>query len=137
MSLLASAGDDEVMAEINITPFTDVLLVLLIIFMILAALVTPPGFQKNLPDKSDNSPIQLQKKNDSIQVLISEKGVIYIDNKRTDSAHIYADMADVRRRRGKRHVSLTADVKAPYQAVITVLDAARLTGLDDVGFVTS
>ena len=125
------------MAEINITPFTDVLLVLLIIFMILAALVTPPGFQKNLPDKSDNSPIQLQKKNDSIQVLISEKGVIYIDNKRTDSAHIYADMADVRRRRGKRHVSLTADVKAPYQAVITVLDAARLTGLDDVGFVTS
>ena len=50
MSMLSSARDDEVMAEINITPFTDVLLVLLIIFMILAALVTPPGFQKNLPD---------------------------------------------------------------------------------------
>jgi biopolymer transport protein ExbD len=137
MSLLSSAGNDEVMAEINITPFTDVLLVLLIIFMILAALVTPPGFQKNLPDKSDNSPIQQLKKNDNIQVLISAKGVIYIDNKRTDTAHIYADMADVERRRGKKHVSLTADVKAPYQAVITVLDAARITGLDDVGFVTS
>ena len=50
--LIGSAQDDEVMAEINITPFTDVLLVLLIIFMILAALVTPPGFQKQLPDKS-------------------------------------------------------------------------------------
>jgi biopolymer transport protein ExbD len=137
MSLLSSGGDDEVMAEINITPFTDVLLVLLIIFMILAALVTPPGFQKNLPDKSDNSPIRLLKKNDNIQVLISEKGVIYIDNKRTDAAHIYADMAVVRRQRGKKHISLTADVKAPYQAVITVLDAARLSGLDDVGFVTS
>jgi biopolymer transport protein ExbD len=137
MSLLSSAGNDEVMAEINITPFTDVLLVLLIIFMILAALVTPPGFQKNLPDKSDNSPIQQLKKNDNIQVLISAKGVIYIDNKRTDATHIYADMADVERRRGKKHVSLTADVKAPYQAVITVLDAARITGLDDVGFVTS
>jgi biopolymer transport protein TolR len=137
MSLLSSAGDDEVMAEINITPFTDVLLVLLIIFMILAALVTPPGFQKNLPDKSDNSPIQQLKKNDNIQVLISEKGVIYVDNKKTDTAHIYADMADVKRRRGNKHVSLTADVKAPYQSVITVLDAARLNGLDDVGFVTS
>ena len=137
MSLLSSAGDDEVMAEINITPFTDVLLVLLIIFMILAALVTPPGFQKNLPDKSDNSPIQQLKKNDNIQVLISEKGVIYIDNKKTDTEHIYADMADVKRHRGNKHVSLTADVKAPYQAVITVLDAARLNGLDDVGFVTS
>ena len=64
--------DDEVMAEINITPFTDVLLVLLIIFMILAALVTPPGFQKNLPDKSDNSPAAT-KKNDNIQVLRQRK----------------------------------------------------------------
>jgi biopolymer transport protein ExbD len=137
MSLLSSGGDTEVMAEINITPFTDVLLVLLIIFMILAALVTPPGFQKNLPDKSDNSPIQILKKNDNIQVLVSEKGVIYIDNKKTDTAHIYADMADVKRHRGKKHISLTADVKAPYQSVITVLDAARLNGLDDVGFVTS
>jgi biopolymer transport protein ExbD len=137
MSLLSSGGDTEVMAEINITPFTDVLLVLLIIFMILAALVTPPGFQKNLPDKSDNSPIQVLKKNDNIQVLVSEKGVIYIDNKKTDTAHIYADMADVKRHRGNKHISLTADVKAPYQAVITVLDAARLNGLDDVGFVTS
>ncbi len=135
--MVSSAGDDEVMAEINITPFTDVLLVLLIIFMILAALVTPPGFQKNLPDKSDNSPIQQLKKNDNIQVLISEKGVIYIDNKKTDAVHIYADMAEVKRQRGNKHVSLTADVKAPYQAVITVLDAARLNGLDDVGFVTS
>jgi biopolymer transport protein TolR len=55
MSLVASSGDDNVMAEINITPFTDVLLVLLIIFMILAALVTPPGFQKDLPNHSDPS----------------------------------------------------------------------------------
>ena len=46
-------------------------------------------------------------------------------------------MADVKRHRGNKHISLTADVKAPYQAVITVLDAARLNGLDDVGFVTS
>jgi biopolymer transport protein ExbD len=137
MSMVGSAGDDQVMAEINITPFTDVLLVLLIIFMILAALVTPPGFQKNLPDKSDNSPIVQQKKQDNIEVLISEKGVMYVDNKKSDTAHIYADMAEAKREKGNKHVSLTADVKAPYQSVITVLDAARLNGLDDVGFVTS
>src|SRR5271154_6921495 len=108
MSLLSSQGESEVMAEINITPFTDVLLVLLIIFMILAALVTPPGFQKNLPDKADNSPIQQLRKHDTIEVLVSEKGVIYIDNKKTDKEHIYADMADVRRHRGEKHVSLDA-----------------------------
>ncbi len=137
MSMVGSSGNDEVMAEINITPFTDVLLVLLIIFMILAALVTPPGFQKNLPDKSDNSPIQQQHKQDNIEVLVSEKGVIFVDNKRSDPQHVYSDLADAKRRKGNKHVSLTADVKAPYQAVITVLDAARINGLDDVGFVTS
>jgi biopolymer transport protein ExbD len=135
--MVGSAGNDEVMAEINITPFTDVLLVLLIIFMILAALVTPPGFQKNLPDKSDNTPIQQQKKQDNIEVLINDKGVMYVDNKKSDTAHIYADMAEAKRVKGNKHVSLTADVKAPYQAVITVLDAARVNGLEDVGFVTS
>jgi biopolymer transport protein ExbD len=135
--MVGSGGNDEVMAEINITPFTDVLLVLLIIFMILAALVTPPGFQKNLPDASDNTPITQQKKQDNIEVLINEKGVIFVDSKRSDTAHIYADLADAKRLKGNKHVSLDADVKAPYQAVITVLDAARLDGLDDVGFVTS
>ena len=65
MGLLSAKQDEEVMAEINITPFTDVLLVLLIIFMILAALVAPPGFEKELPNKNSNSQSNQQKnKND-------------------------------------------------------------------------
>ena len=137
MSMVSSKQDDEVMAEINITPFTDVLLVLLIIFMILAALVAPPGFEKQLPDKSDNPPVQQQKKSDNIEVLVNETGVIYVDGKRSDATRIYADMADVRRRKGDKHVSLTADVKAPYGTIIRILDAAKIAGLNDVGFVTS
>jgi biopolymer transport protein TolR len=137
MSMLASQQDDAVMAEINITPFTDVLLVLLIIFMILAALVAPPGFEKQLPDNSNNQPQVQQKKTDNIEVLVNETGTIYVDGKRSDTAHIYADMGDVRRRKGDKHVSLTADVKAPYGTIIRILDAAKVAGLEDVGFVTS
>jgi biopolymer transport protein TolR len=136
MSMVSTGQDSEVMAEINITPFTDVLLVLLIIFMLLAAIVTPPGFQKQLPDKSDPSPPQVIQKNKSIEVLVTEKNVIYIDNTKTDVAHIYSDMGDVARRRGHLHVSLNADIKAPYGTVIRILDAAKIAGLDDVGFVT-
>ena len=135
--MVSSAGDDEVMAEINITPFTDVLLVLLIIFMILAALVTPPGFQKQLPDKSDNSPVTVRTKAKSIEVLVNDKGRIFVDNKESDVAHIYADLGDVARKRGRLHVSLAADIKAPYGVIIKILDAAKIAGLDDVGFVTS
>jgi biopolymer transport protein ExbD len=135
--MVSSAGEDEVMAEINITPFTDVLLVLLIIFMILAALVTPPGFQKQLPDKSDNSPPTVVQKSKSIEVLVNDKGRIFVDNKESDVSHIYADMSDVAKRRGHIHVSLAADVKAPYGIIIKILDAAKIAGLSDVGFVTS
>ncbi|MGD0473551.1 MAG: biopolymer transporter ExbD [Candidatus Velthaea sp.] len=135
--MVSSAGDDEVMAEINITPFTDVLLVLLIIFMILAALITPPGFQKQLPDKSDTSPPTVVQKNRSIEVLVNDKGRIFVDNKESDVTHIYADMGEVAKRRGHIHVSLAADVKAPYGIIIKILDAAKIAGLNDVGFVTS
>ena len=137
MSMVSAQQDQEVMAEINITPFTDVLLVLLIIFMILAALVAPPGFEKQLPDKNDNTPVQQQKKTDSIEVLVNETGKIFVDGKPSDDTRIYADMADVKARRGDKHVSLTADVKAPYGEIIKILDAAKIAGLNDVGFVTS
>ncbi len=135
--MVSSAGDDEVMAEINITPFTDVLLVLLIIFMILAALVTPPGFQKQLPDKSDNSNPTKSSPAKTIEVLVNDKGRIFVDNKESNPEAIYFDMANVARRRGHLHVSLAADVKAPYGIIIKILDASKLAGLDDVGFVTS
>jgi biopolymer transport protein ExbD len=123
------------MAEINITPLTDVLLVLLIIFMILAALITPPGFQKQLPNKS-SSPAPVDQKK-SIEIDVNDRGVIFVDGKRTDNAHIYSDMAAVEKRRGPLHVSIIADTKAPYGVIIRILDAARLANLEDVGFVTS
>lgn len=124
------------MAEINITPFTDVLLVLLIIFMILAAIVTPPGFEKELPNHSNNNNTQQQQKHD-INVTVNDKGVIFVDNTRTDSVGIYRVMFDTVAKRGHQHVSITADTKAPYGVIIRILDAAQEAGLEDVGFVTS
>ncbi len=124
------------MAEINITPFTDVLLVLLIIFMILAALVTPPGFQKDLPNKAAPSATHTQPKK-SIEVEVNDRGTIFVDGTKTDQTGIYAMLQQVEQRRGRLHLSITADTKAPYQIIIRILDAARLANLDDVGFVTS
>jgi len=137
MALTGAAQDDQVMAEINITPFTDVLLVLLIIFMILAALITPPGFQKQLPNKSNPNQVNNDDKRRTIEVDVNERGVIFIDGRRSSVATIYNDMADVERRRGQLHVSIIADAKAPYGLIIRILDAAKLANLEDVGFVTS
>lgn len=137
MSLLSAKQEDEVMAEINITPFTDVLLVLLIIFMILAALITPPGFQKELPNKQNDNPTQQQKNKENIEVDVNNRGVIFVDGKKSDEAHIYVDMQDVARKKPRKHVSIVADAKAPYGLIIRILDAAKIAHLEDVGFVTS
>ena len=135
MSLLSSRQDEEVMAEINITPFTDVLLVLLIIFMILAALVTPPGFEKAL-SKTSNQPQTQNKPKNNIEVMVQANGTIYVDGTKTNSTGIYGEMLRERFKRGERHVDVIADAKAPYGVIIRILDAAKLAGLTDVGFVT-
>jgi biopolymer transport protein ExbD len=123
------------MAEINITPFTDVLLVLLIIFMILAALVAPPGFEKELSNK--NNQAQTKQTHQDINVDVNDKGVIFVDGEKTDEVGIYRVMYDVSKKKPHHHVSLTADAKAPYGVIIRILDAAKQVGLEDVGFVTS
>ncbi len=136
MSLLAASQDDDVMAEINITPFTDVLLVLLIIFMILAALVTPPGFQKELPNKSNPNTAQQDNKK-VIDIEVNDKGVIFVDSQRTNDKNIYYILSQTVAQRGHLHVSITSDAKAPYGTIVRILDAAKEANLDDVGFVTS
>ncbi|MEO6991482.1 MAG: biopolymer transporter ExbD [Candidatus Baltobacteraceae bacterium] len=137
MSLLSAKQEDDVMAEINITPFTDVLLVLLIIFMILAALITPPGFQKELPNHNNPASQNNDNPNKTIEVDVNDKGVVFIDGTKTPQSDIYNQMARVVARRGKLHVSIVADAKAPYGLIIRILDAARQVNLNDVGFVTS
>lgn len=136
MGLLSAQQEQEVMAEINITPFTDVLLVLLIIFMILAALVAPPGFEKELPNKNPNSSTENKNKND-IEVDVNNKGVIFVDATKTDEVGVYRVIYDASKKKPHHHVSIIADAKAPYGVIIRILDAAKQAGLEDVGFVTS
>jgi biopolymer transport protein ExbD len=135
--MVSAQQDDDVMAEINITPFTDVLLVLLIIFMILASLVTPPGFQKELPNNNNAPPVNNQNNKKDIDIEVNDKGVIFVDAQKTDEQGIYSVLYDTAKRRGHIHVAITADTKAPYGIIIRILDAAKEADLDDVGFVTS
>ena len=145
MGLTSSAQNSDVMAEINITPFTDVLLVLLIIFMILAALAAPPGFQKELPKSNHNNQQNVTKNqlHFQIQVEVTATNRIFVDGKPTTVNGIYPAISSAVAYHKAHaaqgyltHISLIADTDAKYDTIIKILDAARAAGDDDVGFVT-
>jgi len=82
MSIRSSAVGSEtaVLSEINITPLTDILLVLLIIFMILASLAIPPGFERQLPC---NCIAHSDSQHHSVAVVVTRRGWIFVDGRAT------------------------------------------------------
>ena len=122
------------MAEINITPFTDVLLVLLIIFMILASLALPPGFERQLANCACGAARMTHPKH--IPVTVTQHGVILVAGKAVTVRDLYGVLAKLHENAPKETVTLYADVKAPYGLIVRVLDAAKAGGIPDVSFVT-
>ncbi len=139
MTTTPFAHESQVMAEINITPFTDVLLVLLIILMILAALATPPGFQKQL-GREPLSHRHSDSRDRPVSVVVSAADRISLDGRPVGFAWLYRAMAATIARHDalgqSRHIMLVADAQASYNTIIKILDAARQAGDEDVGFVT-
>ncbi|HET9391959.1 MAG TPA: biopolymer transporter ExbD [Candidatus Rubrimentiphilum sp.] len=126
----AAAQESTLLSEINITPFTDVLLVLLIIFMVLAALLTPPGFERQFSNPGRSIAATVFQR---VIVTIDRHGQIAVGGKVTSVPGLYAAML---RAGSKAHVSLYADTRSPYGLVIRVLDAAKAAGIRDVALVT-
>jgi biopolymer transport protein ExbD len=135
---LSSSRESQCMADINITPFTDVLLVLLIIFIILAAVSAPPGFQKQLSSPSPKVVSDHVLGARPILVEVTSTDRISLDGKVIQFAQLYHMMAVTiafHDRHGySRHIALYADSNASYNAIIKILDAARQAGDEDVGF---
>ena len=124
-----------VMADINVTPFTDVLLVLLVVFMILAAMVAPPGFMQRLPNKCGcPHPAPPAR---SVAVTVGADGRIFIEGRATDAVHIYRDLAGALAAGHATVVAVEAGTKTPYGAIMRVLDAAKADGNARVRLVTT
>ncbi|HET7815040.1 MAG TPA: biopolymer transporter ExbD [Candidatus Baltobacteraceae bacterium] len=126
---------DAEFSEINVTPFTDVLLVLLVIFMILAALVIPPGFEKQLPNCNCNHAKATRAK-PPLDIVVTRQGAIFVGSARTTETGIYGMLATAAAKNTKIKLRVLADARARYGLVIRVLDAAKAANVNDVTFVT-
>jgi biopolymer transport protein ExbD len=115
---------NKVKTDINIAPFTDVILVLLIIFMISTPALMQPGITVNLPktkitDATDSS---------NMEVLISREGNIYIENKQTEIENVESVVKEWVLSNPNQSVVIKGDVQIPYDLVIQFMDRAKRAG---------
>jgi biopolymer transport protein TolR len=127
VAVSTGGGEDDVMSTINITPFTDVLLVLLIIFIILASVTKEP----KLPDAHNRDKVQPSQ----IVVIVDDKNNIQIGSNTVtinDAKAAFATLQDQTDHRFKS-VIIKADPKANYGTILQLMDAAKSNDLTDFG----
>jgi len=126
------SGDSAPMAEINMIPLIDVMLVLLVIFIITAPLLTH-SVKIDLPKASSNPTLT---KPDNIQLAVQADGDIYWNGEHVDLATMNARMAAAAKLKPQPEVHIRADATTQYQKVATVMSAAARAGLTRIGFIT-
>jgi len=121
------------MAEINVTPFVDVMLVLLIIFMVAAPLMTV-GVPIELPKTAAKALATDQE--EPLTVTITAEGVVMIQKTETAREELVAKLRAIAAERDSTKVYLRADGAVPYETVVQVMGALNAGGFEDIGLVT-
>ena len=122
-----------VLAQINVTPFVDVMLVLLIIFMVTAPMMEK-GVDVALPEV-ENAP-NLATAKEPLIVTISRKGDIMLGNNSVDTAaKLTPVLQQVLSERDEKTVYLEADKAVPYGSVVQVMAAIKRAGVAKLGMV--
>ncbi len=127
------------MAEINVVPYIDVTLVLLIIFMITAPLVQT-GVDVDLP-QADTAAVE-QKNEQPVIVSVDKQGYYYIDIGKQDDEPVSAEellyrVAAVLRNKPETQIFIRGDHTVSYGKVVTVMAALKNAGVPSVGLMTS
>ncbi|HTM95000.1 MAG TPA: biopolymer transporter ExbD [Croceibacterium sp.] len=129
-----ASGRRAPMAEINVTPLVDVMLVLLIIFMVTAPLLAS-GVPVELPDSRANP---LEQEPDQITIAIDESGFIYVDDVLVEAGR-FAERLQTIRCEGANPplITLRADRKLDYGRVMAVMGELNRAGCNSISLVTN
>ena len=119
-------------SDINVVPFIDIMLVLLVVFMVTAPMMTE-GVQVALPEV-ESTPITEQ--TEPVQVTIKQDGNIFIQEKAIQLNDLAATLKAIKEQKPQTNILLRADKNVNYGRVMEVMSSLQLAGLVDVGLVT-
>ena len=120
------------MADINVTPMVDVMLVLLVIFIITAPLFTH-AIKLDLPS-AQSAPAP--EKPETITISINGEGKIFWGNDAIDQGDMGIRLAAAAQKKPQPELQLRADKATRYEVIAQVMAAAQTNGLSKIGFVT-
>ena len=119
-------------SEINVTPFVDVMLVLLIIFMVTAPLLTS-GIKINLPEISS---VLKNEKKDPVTVSINSKGEIFIQKKKFSKDQLIKKLSLLKKNNQNLKIYIKGDKKLDYGKVMDLMNLINQSGFKKVALVT-
>lgn len=126
-------GRAAAMSEINVTPFVDVMLVLLIIFMVAAPLLTV-GVPVELPDTA--AAAMPTEDEEPLTITITLDGLLLIQNTEVSEDEFLPKLTAIAAERTSDKVFLRADGAVPYERVAQVMGALNAGGFNSIGLVT-
>ena len=120
------------MSDINVTPFVDVMLVLLIIFMVTAPLLTA-GIKINLPESSS---ILKNEKNKPITVSIDKNNDIYLQKKKVTKNQLITKLTELKKNNQNLKIFLKGDKSLNYGEIMNLMSLMNKSGFKKVALVT-
>ncbi|MFT6652247.1 MAG: biopolymer transport protein TolR [Celeribacter sp.] len=126
-------GQSAAMSEINVTPFVDVMLVLLIIFMVAAPMMTV-GVPVELPETAASA--LAQESEDPLSITLTADGRVLLMNNEENQDELVTKLQAIAAERSDDKVFLRADGSIPYEKVVQVMGALNAGGFRNIGLVT-
>ncbi|HBZ70718.1 MAG TPA: protein TolR [Deltaproteobacteria bacterium] len=127
-----AGGRGRPLSEINVTPFVDVMLVLLIIFMVAAPLMQQ-GIDVDLPETTTQP---LRVKEEPLILTVKKEGKVFLGRQEIPITELQAKLAAIFVGKDSKEIYLRADKEAPYGIVAKAMGAARNAGANKMGMVT-
>ncbi len=129
-----TSGDNSsgLMSEINVTPFVDVMLVLLIIFMVTAPMMVQ-GVNVTLPE-ADSGPLSADQ--EQLVVSINKENKIFINDFQVSPDFLREKLASILESRKSREVFLKADKEIKYGIVVRIMSEIKGAGVEKLGMLT-
>ena len=122
-------------ADINVTPMVDVMLVLLIIFMVITPMLSK-GVSVELVRTNHQIPMKDADKSDAIVCAITRDGKTFLGTTATPPEDLPGKVKDLLANRLDKTVFVKADARARYERVVDVVDNLRAAGVDQLGLLT-